>query len=160
MLLLYVLTVLSMVSWSLGCSCVETSLHQYVCDSEFIIIGRVQTVPGSETNADVYYVVNVLDILKQPSPHALPMGEVKIWTPGNDGICKAPLALNEEYYIGGSIDKRTGKLQTYLCNFRSKVSTLKDCQKRMIAENMFDCSCKTPECFQDCRRGRHVFIRL
>ncbi|XP_076110487.1 uncharacterized protein LOC143079156 [Mytilus galloprovincialis] len=149
MLLLYLLTVLLMVSWSLGCSCGVASLHQYVCGSEFIIVGRVQIIPASETNTDVYYVVNVLDILKQHS-HALPMGEVKIWTPGNDGICKAPLTLNEEYYIGGIIDKRTGKLQTYLCNFRRKVSELKDCQKRMIAENMFDCNCKTPECFQDC----------
>ncbi|XP_052059719.1 metalloproteinase inhibitor 2-like [Mytilus californianus] len=150
MLLLYVITVLLMVSGSLGCSCAKTSLHQYVCDSEFIIRGSVRSVPGSQSNDDVYYNVKILDILKQPS-YALSKGkEVKIWTPGNDGICRAPLSHGEDYYIGGSIDKGTSKLRIHLCNFRSRTSALKDCRKRMIAGNVFDCSCKTPECFQDC----------
>lgn len=60
-------------------------------------------------------------VFKQPSPHALPMGEVKIWTPGNDGICKAPLELNEEYYIGGILVDKLNRAFVYrICNIKSK----------------------------------------
>lgn len=41
-------------------------------------------------------------IVFQSTPYALPVGEtVKLWTPGNDGICFAPLTKGEEYYLGG-----------------------------------------------------------
>lgn len=151
---MWVLCILLLVTSStltLGCSCALGSLHQDVCGSKFIIRGTVQSeVHGTDINDDIEYVVNVLEVLKDDT-NSFPVNtSVSLWTPGNDGICRSPLTKGVEYYLGGRTDEATGKLRIALCDFRRKSSELKQCQKDLIQTNAFDCSCTTPECYQDC----------
>lgn len=44
----------------------------------------------------------LINLFFKQSSYALSKGkEVKIWTPGNDGVCRAPFSHGEDYYIGG-----------------------------------------------------------
>lgn len=130
----------------------EPPLHHQVCNgSEFLIRCEVQSMTtGTNINADAVYTVKIVDTFKS-TPYSLPVGEtVKLWTPGNDGICFASLTKGEEYYLGGKLDTQTGKLRIMLCDFRKKSSELKQCQKDMIKNKSFDCSCTDQACYQDC----------
>lgn len=67
--------------------------------------------------------------------------------------------MNSIQSVSGKLDIQTGKLRIMLCDFRKKSSELKQCQKDMIKNKSFDCSCMVSKVIELRNCSLHCHIR-
>lgn len=70
------------------------------------------------------------------------------------------MTMNSIQSVSGKLDTQTGKLRIMLCDFRKKSSELKQCQKDMIKNKRFDCSCTVGKVIElrNCSLHSHISL--
>ncbi|KAG6446463.1 tissue inhibitor of metalloproteinase [Manduca sexta] len=100
-----------------ACSCSLDHPQSHYCNSDFVIVGRVQK---TYRGRDFYhaYKVKIRNIFKATPKAALALKSGRLLTPSQDSLCGVSLQPRETYVITGHVSRLEAHI--HLCDYIAK----------------------------------------
>jgi len=127
-----------------ACSCSLQHPQQYYCNSDFVIVGRVQKIFRGKDSFSNAYKVKIRNVFKSTAKATVALKSGRIFTPMEESMCGITLKPRETYVIAGNIMHLEAHIN--LCSFVSRWRDVTRRQRkgfRMLYKQ--GCTCKVHE---------------